>query len=237
VEETSTKKTSAREDKHKKPLTMQQRVWREIRGYAEAIIIALIVTTFLFTTVGVAGSSMYPSLEGGSGRSLLESFLQGDRLFVPKYETWLRRAGVLGDYRRGDVVIFRENADSPCRQGRRAFLVKRMVGLPGDHVTVDADGNVTVNDVLLDQSFITSLPEGRVGPNTRITDVVVPEGQYFVLGDNRVNSCDSRIYGTVPFMSIAGRATAVIWPPMRSGAMNWRGLRAPEAFSTIPNPQ
>lgn len=101
---------------------MQQRIWREVKGYAEAIIIALIVTTFLFTTVGVAGSSMYPSLEGGSGRSLLESFLQGDRLFVPKYETWLRRVGVLGDYRRGDVVIFRENADSPCRQGRRAFF-------------------------------------------------------------------------------------------------------------------
>jgi signal peptidase I len=231
VEKTSTKTTQ-----EKKPVSMQQRIWREVRGYAEAIIIALIVTTFLFTTVGVAGSSMYPSLEGGSGRSLLESFLQGDRLFVPKYETWLRRMGVLGDYRRGDVVIFRENADSPCRQGRRAFLVKRTIGLPGDHVIVDADGSVTVNDVLLDQGFITNLPEGRVGPNTRVTDVVVPEGQYFVLGDNRVNSCDSRIYGTVPFMSIAGKATAVIWPPMRSGAMNWRGLRPPEAFSMIPTP-
>jgi signal peptidase I len=234
VEKTSVKKTSTGETK--KPLSVQQRIWREVKGYAEAIIIALIVTTFLFTTVGVAGSSMYPSLEGGSGRSLLESFLQGDRLFVPKYETWLRRMGVLGDYRRGDVVIFRENADSPCRQGRRAFLVKRMIGLPGDHVVVDADGNVTVNDVLLDQGFITNLPDGRVGPNTRITDVVVPEGQYFVLGDNRVNSCDSRIYGTVPFMSIAGKATAVIWPPMRQGAMNWRGIRPPEAFSAIPNP-
>jgi signal peptidase I len=229
-------KTSTNKAQEKKPVSMQQRIWREVKGYAEAIIIALIVTTFLFTTVGVAGSSMYPSLEGGSGRSLLESFLQGDRLFVPKYETWLRRMGVLGDYRRGDVVIFRENADSPCRQGRRAFLVKRMIGLPGDHVVVDADGNVTINGALLDQSFITDLPEGRVGPNNRVTDLVVPEGQYFVLGDNRNNSCDSRIYGTVPFMSIAGKATAVIWPPMRNGAMNWRGLRPPETFSTIPSP-
>ncbi len=233
AEKTLTQKTSPQD---KKPVSMQQRVWREIRGYAEAIIIALIVTTFLFTTVGVAGSSMYPSLEGGSGRSLLESFLKGDRLFVPKYETWLRRVGVMGGYQRGDIVIFRENPDSPCRQGRRAFLVKRMIGLPGDHVIVDADGNVLVNDTALDQSFITALPDGRVGPNTRVTDVVVPEGQYFVLGDNRVNSCDSRIYGTVPFMSIAGRATAVIWPPMRTGAMNWRGLGPPETFSAIANP-
>jgi signal peptidase I len=229
-------KTSVKSTQEKKPVSMQQRIWREVRGYAEAIIIALIVTTFLFTTVGVAGSSMYPTLEGGSGRSLLESFLKGDRLFVPKYETWLRRMGVMGTYHRGDIVIFRENPESPCRQGRRAFLVKRMIGLPGDHVVVDADGNVLVNDALLDQGFITNLPDGRVGPNTRVTDVVVPEGQYFVLGDNRVNSCDSRIYGTVPFMSIAGRATAVIWPPMRKGAMNWRGLRPPETFSTIPTP-
>jgi signal peptidase I len=166
VEKTPIEKPSTQEDKNKQPLTMQQRVWREVRGYAEAIVIALIVTTFLFTTVGVAGSSMYPSLEGGSGRSLLESFVRGDRLFVPKYETWLRRARILGDYKRGEVIIFRENADSPCRQGRRAFLVKRLIGLPGDSVVVDADGNVTVNDVLLDQGFITDLPDGRVGPNT-----------------------------------------------------------------------
>jgi signal peptidase I len=209
------------------------RIWHEVRGHTKAIVILFVVMTFLFISVGVAESSMYPSLEGGSGRSLLESLLLGDRLFVPKYETWLRRAGVLGDYRRGDVVIFRENADSPCRQGHRAFLVKRLIGLPGDHVILDADGNVTVNDISLDQSFITALPDGRVGSNTRVTDVVVPAGQYFVLGVNRVDSCDSRIYSTVPFMSIAGRATAVIWPPMRSGAMNRRALKAPEAFAAV----
>jgi signal peptidase I len=243
VEKTSTKKTSS-QDKDKQPVSMQQRIWREVRGYAEAIIIALIVTTFLFTTVGVAGSSMYPSLDGGSTGNLLDSFFRGDRLFVPKYETWLRRAGVMSDYHRGDIVIFRENADSPCRAkrrdgspARRAFLVKRMIGLPGDHVVVDADGNVLVNDTLIDQSFITDLPEGRVGPNQYPpTDLIVPEGHYFVLGDNRTHSCDSRYYGVVPFISFAGRATAIIWPPMRNGGMNWKALRPPETFSTIPNP-
>jgi signal peptidase I len=222
------------QEKNTTPLSFNQKLWREIKGYAEAIIIALIVTTFLFTTVGVAGSSMSPNLDGGSGR-IVESLLFGDRLFVPKYETWLRRAGILGNYNRGDVVIFREKADSPCRQGRRAFLVKRMVGLPGDHVVVDADGNVMVNDTSLNQGFITD-NGGRIGPNSRLVDLTVPEGEYFVMGDNRNNSCDSRIYGTVPFMSFAGKATSVIWPPVRNGKLNWRGLKAPETFSTIPTP-
>ena len=53
------------------------------------------------------------------------------------------------------------------------------------------------------------------------------------MGDNRVHSADSRLYGPVPFMSIAGRASAVIWPPVREGHTNWRLLRPPEAFAWV----
>jgi signal peptidase I len=219
------------------PLTRKQRFLREVKGYAEAIIIALIVTTFLFTTVGVAGPSMYPTFEGGSGQNLFQSFLIGDRLFVPKYETWLKRLGI-GSYQRGDIVIFRELPTKPCRPedpGRPVMLVKRLMGLPGDHVRVAADGSVWINGVELDQSFITSLENGRVTP-TREADMVVPEGQFFVMGDNRPASCDSRNYGTIPFMSVAGKASAVIWPPLRDGQLNWRAIRPPEAFQEISAP-
>jgi signal peptidase I len=223
-----------KKQKPETPLTPKQRFWREVKGYAEAIITALIVTTFLFTTVGVAGSSMYPTLEGGSGKNLLESFLIGDRLFVPKYETWLKRIGI-GNYKRGDVIIFREPESKPCRpdaQGKREFLVKRLIGLPGDHVRVNDDGSVWINAVELDQSFITGLEQGSIA-TTRITDMIVPKEHFFAMGDNRPESCDSRLYGTVPFTSVAGRTSAVIWPPLRHGHLNWRSIKPPSAFQEI----
>jgi signal peptidase I len=211
--------------------------WRELKGYLEAIIIALIVTTFLFTTVGVAGPSMYPTLEGGSGQNLLESFMLGDRIFVPKYDTWLKRLGI-GHYQRGDIIIFRELESKPCRPGapgQRAFLVKRLIGLPGDHVRVKNDGSVWINDVQLDQTFITGLEQGSI-VTTREADIIVPAEQFFVMGDNRPESCDSRLYGTIPFTSVAGKAGAVIWPPMRNGHVNWHSVTPPTAFREIPNP-
>ena len=210
--------------------SLQTRVLREVRGYAEAIAIALIITTFVVTTVGVAGASMAPNLDGGSG-TIMNALLSGDRLFVPKYETWLRRAGILGGYRRGEIIIFRELADSPCRRGRRAFLVKRVIGTPGDTVARDG-GRVFVNGAELDQSFITDAG-GSLGSST-LAEVTVPEGHYFVMGDNRPNSCDSRRYGFVPSGSVAGKATSVIWPPLRGGALNWRGLKPPAGFRALP---
>jgi signal peptidase I len=213
-------------------LTNKERFWREVKGYVEAIIIALIVTTFFFTTVGVAGSSMDPTLEGGSG-SRLEAFFFGDRLFVPKYETWLKRLG-MGEYKRGDIIIFREPVGKPCHPdapGGRVFVVKRLIALPGDHVQVLENGSVWINGKELEQGFITNY-QGRITP-TQTADTIVPANQFFVMGDNRPGSCDSRLYGTIPFMSVAGKASAVIWPPLRNSHLNWRGLRPPLVFEEI----
>ncbi len=217
--------------KDDKNLTWQVKLWREVKGYAEAIIIALVITTFLFTTVGVAGSSMSPTFYGGNG-TIINSLLTGDRLFVPKYETWLHRMGLISHYRRGDVIIFREPADSPYVGSRRDFLVKRLIGLPGDRIRIE-EGQVFINDVALDQSFITA-NGGHLGVSN-LNEITIPDKEYFVLGDNRMNSVDSRIYGPIPFISIAGKASAIIWPPVRHGTMNWKAVRPPEAFKAIPN--
>lgn len=218
----------------------QQPKWlRELRGYLQALLVALFITTFVGTTIGVAGPSMEPTLDGGvasvrGAGDYLKAALWGDRLFVPKYETWLRRAGLLPGYARGDIVIFREYPDSPCRStALPALLVKRVIGLPGDTVRLE-NGQVYVNGAQLEQDFLT-VAGGTLG-SANMAEVVVPEGQYFVLGDNRTHSCDSRIYGPIPFMRITGRASAIIWPPRRDGHWNWRSLRPPPAFAALAQP-
>ncbi len=292
----------------REPKTWQQRVWREVRGYAEALAIAYLVVTFIFTTVGVVGTSMDPNLNGGVGRgSLIRSLLTGDRVFIPKFDTWLRRMGVLGEYERGAVVVLREPANAPTalETARRNFYIKRVVAGPGDALRIEG-GQVYVNDHPIDQGFITESGQVRVAPvdfpKVVVTDgevsamvmdfqttpggnsvpflptnaydpapvalsdpriqlfygnvlnaidvpagtpegegivlnMTVPDGTYFVMGDNRSagGSEDSRYFGPIDAIAIAGRATAVIWPPRRDGQWNWRGLPAPDAFDAVPD--
>lgn len=294
------------------PPTWKQRLWREVRGYAEALVIAYLVVTFVFNTVGVVGSSMRPNLNGGvPGGGLVQSLLTGDRVFIPKYETWLKRIGLLGPYQRGEIVVVRDPANSPTAidSGRRPFFIKRVVAIPGDTLRIEA-GVVIVNGHPIDQSFISGTGEitpdrqdfpvitvrdgaleglvirfattlsGTPAPDLPIAgfyppaipvddprvqlyyaatlaalsplpaqardgepflhEITLPEGSYFLMGDNRQRarggSEDSRLFGPVPLMAIAGKATAIIWPPRRDGEWNWRTLPPPSAFDAIPDP-
>ncbi len=291
-------------------LTARQRFWREVRGYAEALAIAFLVVTFIFNTVGVVGSSMRPSLDGGVGSSnVLRSLLTGDRVFIPKYDTWLRRAGALGPYDRGDIIVVRDPPNSPSalETGQRPFFIKRVVAIGGDALRIEA-GQVFVNGHAVDQSFITATgeitpdpqdfpvitarggrvdglvvrfgvtPSGTAFPDLPVSgfypapvpvddprvqlyygaildslaplpddvpdgtpfvhDLIVPDGHYFIMGDNRQRarggSEDSRVFGPVRALTVAGKATAIIWPPQRDGEWNWRVLAPPAAFDEIP---
>jgi signal peptidase I len=282
-----------------------KRFWQEVRGYLEALAIAFIIVTFGFNTVGVVGSSMRPSLNGGpEGVNVLQSLLSGDRVFLPKYETWLRRAGIMGPYNRGDIVVVREPANSPnaLSERYRPFFIKRVIGLAGDHLRIEA-GQVFVNGHAVDQTFIEGsgeisvepqdfpmitqqdgevtgislifqeykgskipalplhdfnpttfaindkdvqfyygkvlaslvVPENAPESTLFLSEFVVPKDHYFVMGDNRSpnGSEDSRYFGPIPALSIAGRASAVIWPPRREGQWNWRLLTPPGAFADI----
>ena len=157
-------------------------------GTAAAVLTALILLfTFVGRVIVVDGISMLPTLE------------HGDLLL-------LQSVGYTP--RQGDVVVLTkefEDADGP--------IVKRVIATGGQHVAIDyAAGTVTVDGVALDEPYINEPMERPMGES--ITDVVVPEGSIFVMGDNRNHSSDSRdvTLGTVDERYVLGRALWVILP-------------------------
>ena len=105
----------------------------------------------------------------------------------------------LGTPARNDIVAFRHERSAP------SVYLKRVIGLPGDRIAIDR-GIVRVNDRILDEPYV------RFHDTRSFPQVVVPANAYYVLGDNRANSDDSRAWGFVPADQIVGHATFVIWP-------------------------
>jgi signal peptidase I len=112
---------------------------------------------------------------------------------------------------RGDVIVFRAPTD-PSRD-----FIKRVIGLPGDTVEVRG-GVVYVNGTALDEPYISSKPDYTYAKQT------VPNGQYFVLGDNRNNSSDSHVWGFVPEDNIIGQAMFRYWPLHNLGGVGNHSL-------------
>jgi signal peptidase I len=117
------------------------------------------------------------------------------------------------DPERGDIVVFHATdvIRERCREG--GVFVKRLIGLPGETVTINRDGFVSIDGLRLDESdYVEPARRGgtfgayRVGP-----------GEFFLLGDNRRASCDSRSWGSLPRDSIIGEVFAIYWPPRRIG--------------------
>ena len=127
------------------------------------------------------------------GKSMKPTFGDGQRVMVQK---------VLYDIRRGDIVIFSSKSD-PHKD-----LIKRVIGLPGDNVFVKTTGEVLVNGEPIHESYIRKGPRRREdhGP------VVVEASHYFVLGDNRPESQDSRSFDSIDVNSIKGKVILRWWP-------------------------
>ena len=127
------------------------------------------------------------------GNSMQPSFEDGQRLLVSKVVYRLHEPRI------GEVIVFRPLT------GSRDFI-KRIIALPGDTIEIK-DGVVYVNDSALDEPYIAAAPRYDL-PREEI-----PEGEYFVLGDNRNNSNDSHSWGTLPRENIIGKVWLSIWPP------------------------
>jgi signal peptidase I len=121
----------------------------------------------------------------------------------------------LRDPRRGEIVVFETPPAAQVKCGAGGTFVKRLIGLPGETIEVrlqNGDGYVFVNGRKLKEPYVRKDRRAAVesfGP------VVVPRDSYFMMGDNRSQSCDSRVWGSVPRDNLIGKVFATYWPPNR----------------------
>ena len=159
-----------------------------VRDVAVSVFLAVLVIIFLYQPVKVEGTSMMPALA------------DQERVFVNKV---IYR---FGEIERGDTVVFWYPPDTS------KSYIKRVVGLPGDEVRI-SDGAVYVNGKLLAEAYVEAAYRSRESMSAGI----VPKDHYFVLGDHRSSSNDSRALGPVHRRYIYGKAVFVYWPLERMG--------------------
>ena len=159
-----------------------------VRDLLVATVASLLIITFLYQPVRVEGTSMLPRLE------------DSDRLFINKLVYHIESV------QRGDVVVFHYPRDPELR------YIKRVIAIPGDRLRID-HGHVVLNGRLLDEPYV---PE-EYRDSHSMPEVVIPPGQYFMMGDHRSISSDSREFGPVRRSFIYGKAAFVYWPTRDAG--------------------
>jgi signal peptidase I len=167
------------------PESRPQKLRRASFEFLETLLIALV----LFVIINAATARILVQ-----SISMQPNLKEGDLVLVN------RLVYNFSEPKRGDVIVF-QNPINP----EDVPYIKRIIGLPGDTVLID-QGKVMINGQLLSEPYL-SVTTQRGGEFT------IPEGEYFVMGDNRNNSSDSRAWGNVPAEHIIGRAEAIYWPP------------------------
>lgn len=190
------------------------------RSFFPVLLIVFIVRSFIFQPYRVPTGSLEPTI------------LPGDFVFVSQFSYGLRLPIInkkilrIGNPKRGDIVVFRDP------QNPKRDLIKRVVGVPGDHV-VYRDKTLYINGIQAQQHFISATVDHEInqavfrksenllgikhdifvwpiGGETQNVDVTVPKDKYFMMGDNRDDSGDSRYFGFAPDENIIGKAQFVI---------------------------
>lgn len=156
-----------------------------------SLLVSLFIILFLYQPVRVEGTSMLPRLE------------DQDRLFINKF------AYRFEAIHRGDVVVFYYPHD------HTKSYIKRVIALPGDSLSVD-HGTVTVNGTALIEPYV---PE-KYQDDRSLPPRIIPRGEFFVMGDHRSISSDSRDFGPVPRDLIYGKAAVVYWPLDQAGVVH-----------------
>lgn len=186
--------------------------WRTIVDWAVtiagAIAIVLLIKAFVVNPYRIPSSSMEPTLHCARPAADCEARFS-DRVLANRFIYRFR------DPRRGEIVVFKTPPAAKIKCGAGGTFVKRIVGLPGDKVEVRVlrgNGYVFINGRKLNEPYIQAI---RRAPASQYGPTKVAAGNYFMMGDNRAQSCDSRFWGTVPRKNIIGKVFLTYWPPNR----------------------
>jgi signal peptidase I len=182
--------------RHRRQASRRRNVIEWVLVIVGAILVAVLVRTFLVQAFRIPSESMSPTLE------------KGDRVIVN------RLSYKLHDVNRGDIVVFSRPPGLPAGADQPEDLIKRVIALPGETVQTK-DGSIYIDNRKLNEPY---LPKGTSSRDID-TPVTVPAGHVWVMGDNRANSADSRVFGPIDTDTIVGRAFLRIWPLNRLGTL------------------
>jgi signal peptidase I len=203
---------------HRPEVASRSNLWAEgrllLRDLVFALMIAALVVVFIVQPVKVEGTSMLPRLHDGERIFVNKLIYYDEYRWAPKIE-------------RGDIVVFWYPND-PSKS-----YIKRVIGLPGEVVEV-REGTVFINGAILEEKY---LDPGENVSSASQAAVEVRPNYYFVMGDNRDNSSDSRSWGSVPKKYIYGKALLRYWPPSAASVIHHEDLApAPPSPSYHPVP-
>ena len=252
----TTEKTAPAGPVPAEPPAPESAIYRRRRGWLvflrDILLIVLVAVLVSFLVKSFVVRSFY--IPSGS---MNDTLLINDRILVDEVTPRF------GGYEHGDIVVFQDPGGwlPPSAQPTRPpivegidwllsvvglsapdsddHLVKRIIGLPGDHVVCcNTLGQITINDVPIDETDYVKLPPGESAVSADAFDITVPEGQLWVLGDNRYQSKDSRYNtdqpgeGYVPIENVVGRAFVITWPLARFGLLDFHH----DVFAGVPDP-
>ncbi len=184
------------QSEHRTEKSRWQAVWENLQIVAIALVLALLIRTFIAEPRYIPSDSMLPTLE------------EGDRLVVEKVSYYFHSP------HKGDIIVFEPPLQLQLQgyQKEQAFI-KRVIGTPGKTVKV-MEGTVYIDNLPLKEDYIDESPIYNLQP------VTVPDGQLFVMGDNRNNSNDSHVWGFLPQKNVIGHAVFRFFPWQRVNLIN-----------------
>lgn len=198
------KKTGEILEDHERTQTIKKK--SSLREYGEAaaiaILLALFIRTFVVQAFKIPSGSMKPTLLVGD-HILVNKFIYGIKI------PFLQKTLIpISNPKRGDIIVFIYPVD------KSKDFIKRVIGLPGDRIEI-VDTEILINKELYSDShgFYANqgLKTGNPSSEDRYGPVIVPENHFFVMGDNRDHSYDSRYWGFVPSKSVKGKAFIIYW--------------------------